>query len=81
MNRIEQSLQIARVSASRCGFPGSIVNHATLAIDRGDRGYVAMVVLRHQRLLLGRDVVEVHNHKMNPIAEPWVQAYKTFGLT
>ena len=36
MNRIEQSLQIARVSASRCGFPGSIVNHGTPAIDRGE---------------------------------------------
>jgi YHS domain-containing protein len=61
-------------SASRRGFPGSIVNHVTLAIDRSDRGDVAMLVLRDPPLLLGRDVVEVHNHKMNPIAEPWATA-------
>ena len=40
-----------------------------------------MVVLRHQRLLLGPYVVEVYNHKMNPIAELWIQPYKTLGLT
>jgi hypothetical protein len=33
-----------------------------------------MLVLRDPPLLLGRDVVEVHNHKMNPIAEPWATA-------
>ncbi len=67
------SLKISR-SASRRGFPGSIVNHVTFAIDRSDRGDVAMLVLRDPPLLLGRDVVEVHNHKMNPIAEPWATA-------
>jgi len=39
-----------------------------------------MVVVRHQGLLLRRNVVEVHNHEMNPIAELWVYPDQTFGL-
>jgi len=60
--------------------PSPIVNHLTPAIDRGDRRDVAMVVARHQCLLLRRDVVEVHNHEVNPIAELGVQPDKAFGL-
>jgi hypothetical protein len=80
-NRLKQSLQITRVSTSCSGFPGPIVDNMTSAIDRGDRGDVAMVVLRHQRLLLRRDAMEVHDHEVNPIAELWVQLDQTFGLT
>jgi hypothetical protein len=71
---------IARVAASRCGFPSSIVNQVTLAIDRGDRGNVAMVIMRHQCFLLRSDMVEVDNHEANAIAELRVKLYQTLGL-